>query len=266
MRIYHYTSIENLALILKNKKIRFNRLDKVDDLEEATHTSESITLSQYTFVSCWTSQKEENIPLWKMYAGRDMHGVRISLDSNMFKKYVIYERLFRGVEVKASKNGTESILPVEKFLTKDFIILPSINNPDLFLRPVKYVPNPSKEINDVAKIKEEIQLQTNKMGIFKHMRWAFQEEYRFVMIILPLGKLNLNELGTVTMRSLSNNLPPKIDYYDLELDVNALNDIEITLSPVCSESEKIIVEALANQFTSQTSIIQSELLGKIKQK
>ena len=35
MRIYHYTSIETLALILDSQKIRFNRLDRVDDLEES---------------------------------------------------------------------------------------------------------------------------------------------------------------------------------------------------------------------------------------
>ncbi len=29
--LYHYTSIENLALILKNKTIRFNSLINVDD-------------------------------------------------------------------------------------------------------------------------------------------------------------------------------------------------------------------------------------------
>ena len=29
-RLYHYTSINTLALILKNKTIRFNRLDKVN--------------------------------------------------------------------------------------------------------------------------------------------------------------------------------------------------------------------------------------------
>ena len=31
MKIYHYTSIETLALIVYNKNIRFNRLDFVDD-------------------------------------------------------------------------------------------------------------------------------------------------------------------------------------------------------------------------------------------
>jgi hypothetical protein len=34
-KIYHYTSTEALALILKTKKLRFTRLDGVDDLKEA---------------------------------------------------------------------------------------------------------------------------------------------------------------------------------------------------------------------------------------
>lgn len=32
--LYHYTSIDNLALILKNKTIRFNSLINVDDPDE----------------------------------------------------------------------------------------------------------------------------------------------------------------------------------------------------------------------------------------
>lgn len=40
MKIYHYTSIETLALIIKNKTIRFNRLDFVDDCEESLKRGE----------------------------------------------------------------------------------------------------------------------------------------------------------------------------------------------------------------------------------
>jgi len=83
MEIHHYTSIENLALILKNKTIRFTRLDKVDDSEEAGLSCKNIQLSYYTFVSCWTDSEEESIPLWKMYAGKEMHGIRIELLSNL---------------------------------------------------------------------------------------------------------------------------------------------------------------------------------------
>lgn len=32
--LYHYTNIETLTLILKNRTIRFNSLDKMDDLQE----------------------------------------------------------------------------------------------------------------------------------------------------------------------------------------------------------------------------------------
>ena len=32
--LYHYTSVDSLALILKNKTIRLNPLDKMDDLQE----------------------------------------------------------------------------------------------------------------------------------------------------------------------------------------------------------------------------------------
>lgn len=31
MKIYHYTTLDNLTLILKNKTIRFKRLDQMDD-------------------------------------------------------------------------------------------------------------------------------------------------------------------------------------------------------------------------------------------
>ena len=60
MKIYHYTNIEALALILKNQTIRFNRLDKVDDIEEGNAESWGVKFCKYVFVSCWTDKKEEN--------------------------------------------------------------------------------------------------------------------------------------------------------------------------------------------------------------
>lgn len=48
MKLYHYTTIDTLALILKNRTIRFNRLDKVDDLEEKVVFC-VVNLGQYIF-------------------------------------------------------------------------------------------------------------------------------------------------------------------------------------------------------------------------
>lgn len=54
MKLYHYTSIETLALILKHKTIRFSRLDRVDDPDEYSFKEDGITPAHYCYVSCWT--------------------------------------------------------------------------------------------------------------------------------------------------------------------------------------------------------------------
>ena len=84
MRIYHYTTIETLALILHNKTIRFSRLDTVDDPDEYGFEKDAHNPAKYTYVSCWTTNNKESIPQWVMY-GNQKRGVRISLDSNLFE-------------------------------------------------------------------------------------------------------------------------------------------------------------------------------------
>ena len=89
VRIYHYTSIDSLALILKNRTLRFSRLDRVDDLEEARVEQNQYDLSKFLFVSCWTENGEESIPLWKMYSG-GAGGVRIGVDKEMFEGFLSF--------------------------------------------------------------------------------------------------------------------------------------------------------------------------------
>lgn len=76
--IHHYTNINTLALILKNKKIRFNRLDRVDDMSEAK-ALRGYNLSQYLFVSCWTDSEEESIPQWHMYTNSMTGGTHFNV-------------------------------------------------------------------------------------------------------------------------------------------------------------------------------------------
>lgn len=83
--LYHYTSIETLALILKNKIICFNHLLNVDDLEEA-NTQDMVNFGECINGSCWTEDSEESIPLWNVYTP-NMKGVRMGLPKFPFKKY-----------------------------------------------------------------------------------------------------------------------------------------------------------------------------------
>lgn len=82
--LYHYTTIETLALILKYKSIRFNSLANVDDLEEQ-ESADLSNFGKFCFASCWTADAKENIALWNMYS-KNGTGIRIKLPSNLFKK------------------------------------------------------------------------------------------------------------------------------------------------------------------------------------
>ena len=56
--LYHYTTIQNLALILKNKTLRLMPLNQMDDLQE-TKSKDIQNFGQFVYVSSWTD-KEEN--------------------------------------------------------------------------------------------------------------------------------------------------------------------------------------------------------------
>ena len=78
--VYHYTSLDVLALILANRTIRFNNLCNLDDPLEKYVKSISfsnsekndgrVNLGRYCFVSCWSTEEEESISMWDMYGDR----------------------------------------------------------------------------------------------------------------------------------------------------------------------------------------------------
>lgn len=52
MKLFHYTNIDSLALILRNKTIRFSRLDRVDDPDEYSFKEDGVTPAQYCYKFC----------------------------------------------------------------------------------------------------------------------------------------------------------------------------------------------------------------------
>ena len=61
--LYHYTTLDKLALILRNRTIRLNPLDKMDDLQEQ-QTSDVKNIGQFCYISSWTDDSTESIPMW----------------------------------------------------------------------------------------------------------------------------------------------------------------------------------------------------------
>ena len=187
-RIYHYTNIESLALILKTKKLRFTRLDRVDDIREAQEHA-GINFGKYFFVSCWTQQELENIPQWNMYS-REMQGVRIDLPEYPFNNQPLRPKPgWGGIEW----NGELlSPLAFEDLFGNSYFIAPMFLNRDHFAGPVEYVPDVEeiyiKSIHRQVAANGHVNLKIDnlpKLPRYKTDDWAFQKEYRFSLFAMP---------------------------------------------------------------------------------
>ena len=139
--IYHYTSIENLALILQSKKIRFNSITNVDDLSERI-TSDIGEIGSLLLVSCWTDKEEENISLWKMYS-KDGTGVRIKMRPTLFHN-----------TIKQKSDNFYSIDELSLFYPFNFLFKVEYKNSQI--KTFKSNKNDGIDIVELGKIKDEI--------------------------------------------------------------------------------------------------------------
>lgn len=279
MTLYHYTSIDSLACILKNQTIRFTRLDLLDDLEENIHSS-GVGIGSYAFASCWTDDKEESIPQWKMYTENGL-GVRITLDSDMFKDYHNPETLTLSGLRFCTKDSPLSVTktPLEDFINPDHIVLPitaAEMNSCLFKR-IEYVDNVLEHTRNCVKIVQgennysRVFIYHPSVGKYKNKRWAFQNEVRFVLLIFPGKKFNSIETFPIEYEQWlfdvwTHNIPNTITHYDMHLKEGILNTMEITLSPSMPIPKQIIVKALVDQFAPNAKITSSVLSSSVRLK
>ena len=264
--IYHYTSVQSLALILEIKKIRFTRIDSLDDIKEIDGLPDR--LKKAVFVSCWTEDDQENISLWSLYT--QMKGVRISLPQEMFNKYYIkagdYGNWGYGLDII-------SPLPLEKIRTDEYVIFNPFWLEDGFYKKILYsdlyVENRRKLYNIDSAGNIDINT-TQDLFINKDSIWAFQKESRFYLIAVPLPPLNLFKDRATQMLSINSigqgHLDNYFSYIDVDLNNEVLNNIVIRLSPTCSNVDRIIVESLLYKYTSKGVIEDSNLKNTIRNK
>ncbi|NGF56533.1 DUF2971 domain-containing protein [Parapedobacter sp. SGR-10] len=154
MRLYHYTTIETLALILANRTIRFTRLDQLDDLHEVGIYKTEIT--KHFFVSCWTQTLEESISQWAMY-GSNKCGVIVCLDVSHIQFPDLAGITEDGLYVV--HNGVTMGKPVRvKYLS---------------LPELKAKADKVEDINEAGGVSIN-----HEVGYIKSNHWAFQNEYR----------------------------------------------------------------------------------------
>lgn len=260
--IYHYTSIETLSLILKNKNIRFNSLKNVDDINETQFSDEyDINLSSYALISCWTNNEEENLAFWNMYTP-NMQGVRIKIPKNLFEKYsfTTNNRLHIGqnqyvpnslvTEEECFNNINYCMIPFS-----DNFIKVEYTNEEALLKPAIYNNNNSR-----------YSLNINKIGRYKSKIWKFQNEVRFKLFVLPTKDIFGNQINPLNdlHKIILDKIPTPIETYFIPILDDAFKKMEITLGPKCGTPQETIVESLIEKYNPLAKILRNNLYGLIR--
>lgn len=278
--LYHYTSIEGLAHILASRAIRFSRLDLLDDVDEGGSTDE-VDWRKYYFVSCWTADTEESIPLWSMYT-RDMTGVRLKLPTEMFRKYLIeHEKVPKFIHIADTSSAPpgakiilESYMPYELLHGEDYIVMPPSFGKDVWPLEVIYTDDESKLKQEILRydpVSDRTTMSLFEVGKYKKKVWAFQKEWRFRICCYSAAprsladkmpeddyyKLMISKLG-----SLGNGVNQ--EYFFMELSEQAFANAEILMGPKVDKAHELIVDALVKAYCPTISISQSHLAGTIR--
>ena len=268
--LYHYTSIETLALILKNRTIRFNSLDKMDDLQEQ-QTADIKNIGQFFYISSWTDDPTESIPMWNMYASLKL-GVRIKLRKNPFKIYDNTAESLSKVSrlpVTDNSNGKplQSIIPLTEMFSKGFFTIQAMNQQLLY--KVEYTDDKEKLYPHILKDGgDHFTLELGVLGKYKNLHWEFQNEWRYILNILPLDINQPVEQSLQSFQLVANKMKLGLEkqpfpYYDMSIANDAFEDMEITLSPQISGGSRIIVNDLVEKYNPSAMVTESSLVGLI---
>lgn len=253
-RLYHYTSIESLAMILSTRKLLFKRLDLVNDPEEAD-TTDFPNAKTLVFVSCWTGEGEESLPHWKIYT-QPKRGVRVSLPANLLDVKVSQEThdhnnylqiLKRPLEVSRSKgNGY-----VTAYASGPFA--------------VEYTKNEGEHlINCIKKIGETKIYLLDTLGTKKKIHWSFEKEWRY-KVLASFSQVHCDPQGNdgvvtdVESLLLLKNNEVTTEFLLVDINNEALQQIEIMIGPSPDPSTEIIVNALLSKHDINATITRSKI-------
>lgn len=272
--LYHYTSLETLALIVYNKTICFNNLLNVDDIEEA-ETEDMDKFGRFLYTSCWTDDDEESIPLWNLYTP-NMHGVRIRLPEFPFKKYYYKQGEF------FLSQDIETYIHIEKFYNENKLsivadgpqlvkieytndknkLYPRVRNESIDGVLQEYLN--AQSLESLRNKNFEVSYSFRDLGKFKRENWKFQKEWRYIISAAPMGLQECNppslEKQQELIRRLENKtLEPPCRQIFLDIAETALENMEVVFGPKMSEAEKIMAKGIMHQYCPKSKYRESSL-------
>ena len=240
--IYHYTTIESLACILKFKTFKFSRLDCVNDpLEGLTELDKGAR--KFVYISSWTNNKEDHIPMWKMYAG-DMSGVRIKMPSWLFSNsvelvdmdvgYRKIEKISKILPLKTEYKIDGSTVTIERIYGPSDLLYLKDNDAVLKRSSTKQVTIKAGKI-----------LNFSLLGDAKLRHWQYEKEWRFRAYLTPHG-IHIFGHDVNVMDTIFESEPPKS--IGVPYNEKALSEFEVMIGPKASDGSLILLKAVLREY------------------
>ena len=113
-----------------------------------------------------------------------------------------------------------------------------------------------------------MKIALSNVGRFKHRRWAFQQETRFVLSFLPINPMQYNPaiVSSLVMQVYLSDIHVPFNSYFMHLRDDVFDDLEIVLSPMATKGHRVIVESLCATYAPKAEIRDSSLGTLIKLK
>lgn len=266
--LYHYASLDTLALILHNRTIRFSRLDKADDPQEQ-RSADSQNLGKMKLVSCWTSSDEESIPMWREYAGAEC-GVRIQMKSHPFRRYSVSTESLNKLSSEAVLNALGGSfdglhLPLEEFWDKDYFFFETARNINM-LHKVEYTNDESLLFPKVISTfgNGGVEAKILALGVHKAAAWSYQQEWRYILSAVPIGIASVSNVridrvqraNDIILDKCNPGIPP---YYDLVISDEAFSSMKIVSSPKMTNGNRVILDALVEKYAPGIEVAESSI-------
>lgn len=249
--LYQYTTMDSVLAILENKTIRFTRLDSLNDLNEGC-CGEYAHLKKYVYISSWSADERESIPMWSLYGKKDNildEGVRIKVPTNLFT-FDENGNLSNNLRLEKILDAWNVVTDVEtepidlsdfsRHLQKKYGENASLFSTKRIVGPVKvrYL-NYRDYINKYTSVLKNGIVEdlstffVEEIGFEKIDDWMYENEYRFWMSYPYLkevcGKENV----------LKNDVPmTNCNFIDVQFNEKAIPEMEIKLAPNFSPNKK----------------------------
>lgn len=151
--------------------------------------------------------------------------------------------------------------------TPQYTILNTFWNENFFYKKIEYTDDLNKIYNSlIQNNSNDVSLNFENVGRFKHKHWEFQDECRFRLIIFPNNNINIGDkrYATYILSCVREERFPIIDSFFIDLKDDAFDNLRITLSPYATEADQLIVNALCKEYAPNAHIIDSSLKGKVR--